>query len=79
MGLLDLIMLYKISEMEDKIDQLQSQLHPSETPETKEDIEAWLAGHDNEEESVDLEHTAAPETAEDIEEWLNERDKEAVE
>ena len=48
MGLLDLIMLYKISEMEDKIDQLQNQLHPSETPETKEDIEEWLNERDKE-------------------------------
>ena len=78
MGLLDLIMLYKISEMEDKIDQLQNQLHPSETPETKEDIEAWLAGCDAEED-VDSEQTAAPETAEDIEEWLNGRNEEVVE
>ena len=77
MGLLTWLMLYKIWTMDDKIDQQQKQLRPSETPETPEtaeDIEEWLKGHDNgEEEAVELQHPAdTPETAEDIEEWLNE-------
>lgn len=44
MGLLKWLMLYKIWEMDDKIDKLQSQLSPEHTPDTKDDIDEWLEG-----------------------------------
>ena len=72
MGLLTWLMLHKIWTMEDKIDQLQKQLHPSETPETRDDIDEWLAGEDTEVEDADSPHLIrTPETEEEIEEWLN--------
>ena len=72
MGLLELLMLYKIWDMDDKIDQLQKQLHPSETPETRDDIDEWLADEEEDVEDVDATYiTATPETEKDIEEWLN--------
>ena len=74
MGLLTWLMLYKIWTMDDKIDQLQKQLHPSKTPETRDDIDEWLEDRDedNEDDEVDLPYlTKTPETEEEIEEWLN--------
>ena len=78
MGLLDFILLWKIWDMDDEISKLNSRLNLSITPETREDIDDWIEGRDEYEDTDELEDIATlnylsnrPETRDDIDEWLD--------
>lgn len=78
MGLLDFILLWKLCDMDDEISRLNSQLNPSITPETREDIEDWIEGRDKYDDIDALADYAMMhhlshgcETRDDIDDWLD--------
>lgn len=92
MGLLTLLTYLKVSEMNDNIEKLTNKLYPSETPETRDEIEEWLddceevnttskLGVSEVTDSIKmLAHnpypSETPETRDEIEEWLDSCDEE---
>ena len=78
MGLLDFILLCKIWDMDNEISKLNSRLNPSITPETREDIDDWIEGRNEYEDTDELVDIAMMhhlshrlETRDDIDDWLD--------
>ena len=92
MGLLTLLTYLKVSEMNDNIENLTNKLCPSETPETRDEIEEWLECCEEVNTTPELEASdmkdsikmlankpspsETPETRDEIEEWLDSSDEE---
>lgn len=92
MGLLTLLTYLKVSEMNDNIEKLTNKLCPSETPETRDEIEEWLDSYEEVNTTPELEASEikdsvkmlankpspseTPETKDEIDAWLEGCDEE---
>lgn len=92
MGLFTLLTYLKVSEMNDNIEKLTNKLCPSETPETRDEIEEWLDCCEEVNTTSQLKASEVtdsikmlahnpypsetPETRDEIEEWLDSCDEE---
>lgn len=92
MGLLTLLTYLKVSEMNDNIEKLTNKLCPSETSETRDEIEEWLDSYEEVNTTPELEASEikdsvkmlankpspseTPETKDEIDAWLEGCDEE---